>query len=82
MRYHWLEDRIDQKQIQLIWKRGKYNWADYFTKHHPPAYHHIMRKKYLIQCVTSCLAAQTRDYEGVLLSSPQSGIRQVPTQHR
>jgi len=43
MRYHWLEDRISQKDIQLIWKRGKYNWADYFTKHHPPAYHRLMR---------------------------------------
>ena len=55
MRYHWLEDRIKKKQIQLIWKRGKYNWADYFTKHHPPAYHRIMRKKYLVNCLTSCL---------------------------
>ena len=23
MRYHWIEDRIFQKYIQLIWKRGK-----------------------------------------------------------
>ena len=36
MRYHWIEDRIFQKYIQLIWKQGIYNWADYFTKHHPP----------------------------------------------
>ena len=55
MRYHWLEDRISQKDIQLIWKRGKYNWADYFTKHHPPAYHRLMRPKYLLHCVTACL---------------------------
>ena len=32
MIYHWLEDRIFQKQIQLIWKQGICNWYDYFTK--------------------------------------------------
>ena len=47
MCYHWLEDRIAHNQIQLIWKPGKRNWADYFTKHHPPAYHKIMRPRYL-----------------------------------
>jgi hypothetical protein len=52
MRYHWLEDRIEKKEIQLIWKRGKYNWADYFTKHHPPAYHRAMRNKYLLYHVS------------------------------
>ena len=47
MRFHWLEDRIQQKQIFLHWKPGAQNWADYFTKHWPPAYHKIMRHKYL-----------------------------------
>ena len=49
MRYHWLEDRIKGKQLQLIWKPGKCNRADYFTKRHPPAYHKLMRPKYLHQ---------------------------------
>jgi len=48
MRYHWIEDRIKKQEIQLIWKPGKYNRADYFTKHHPPTYHKIMRPKYLL----------------------------------
>ena len=43
MRYHWLEDRIKMNQLQLIWKPGKCNRADYFTKRHPPAYHKLMR---------------------------------------
>ena len=47
MRHHWLEDRIKQKQIFLHWKPGSNNWADYFTKHWPAAYHKIMRYKYL-----------------------------------
>ena len=28
MRYHWLEDRIFQQHIQLIWKLGINHWAD------------------------------------------------------
>mgnify|MGYP001256489781 FL=1 len=47
MRYHWLEDRIQQKQFKLIWRKGIENLADYFTKHHHPAVHQKMRYKYL-----------------------------------
>ena len=36
---HFLEDRIYQKHIQRIWKQVIHNWADYFIKHHSPAYH-------------------------------------------
>ena len=42
MKYHWLEDRIFQKQIQLIRKQGIYNWEDYLTKNHPSAYHRLI----------------------------------------
>ena len=52
MRYYWIEDFIFQKYIQLIWKRGIHNWDDYFNKHHPPAYHKVMRPKYLVHCLT------------------------------
>ena len=47
MRYHWLEDQIQQKQFKLIWLKGIKNLADYFTKHHHPAVHQKMRYKYL-----------------------------------
>ena len=43
MRYHWLRDRIAQKQFNLYWKAGKTNDADYYTKHFPPSYHKLMR---------------------------------------
>ena len=39
MIYHWLEDRIFQKHMQLIRKLGIQYWDDYFTKYHPPVYH-------------------------------------------
>ena len=47
MRYHWLQDRIAQGQFNLYWAPGKQNDADYFSKHHPPAHHKLMRSKYL-----------------------------------
>jgi hypothetical protein len=47
MRYHWLKDRIAQGQFNLYWASGKLNSADYFTKHHPPSHHKLMRYVYL-----------------------------------
>jgi hypothetical protein len=43
MRYHWLKDRIAQKQFNLYWAPGKLNKADYYTKHFPPAHHQAER---------------------------------------
>jgi hypothetical protein len=53
MRYHWIEDRVNSKHLRPYWDKGIHNWADYFTKHFPPAYHKIMRYKYL-QKVNNC----------------------------
>ena len=36
----WMKDQINQRQFNLIWAPGKFNLADYFTKHHPPWHHH------------------------------------------
>ena len=47
MKIHFMIDRIQQKEFQLYWDRGKNNLGDYFTKHHPPSHHKIMRPKYL-----------------------------------
>jgi len=47
MRYHWVKDRIAQGQFFLYWARGKWNRADYFTKHYPPSYHKLMKYEYL-----------------------------------
>jgi hypothetical protein len=51
MRNHWLEDRIAQKEIQFLWKPGKTNRGDYFTKHHSPSHHRMMRPRYLVNAV-------------------------------
>jgi hypothetical protein len=41
------DDRIAQGQFNLYWSPGKTNNADYFSEHHPPAHHKLMRYKYL-----------------------------------
>ena len=47
MRYHWVEDKVNSNELNLHWKPGSNNWTDYFTKHHAPIYHQMMRYKYL-----------------------------------
>ena len=56
MRYHWLKDRIAQKQFNLYWSPGKTNSADYFSKHHPPSHHKLMRYQYLHRALTASIA--------------------------
>jgi hypothetical protein len=34
MRYHWLTDRVRQKQFDVYWRPGRENLGDYHTKHH------------------------------------------------
>jgi hypothetical protein len=47
MRFYWLQDRVEQDEFRIFWERGADNLADYFTKHHPAAYHRAMRSRYL-----------------------------------
>jgi hypothetical protein len=47
MRYHWIRDRCEQGQFDVIWKRGKDNLADIFTKAHPVHHFRSMRKLYV-----------------------------------
>jgi hypothetical protein len=56
MRYHWLKDRIAQKQFNLYWKKGATNAADYFSKHHPPAHHRRERDRYLLAAARRTLS--------------------------
>jgi hypothetical protein len=49
MRFYWICDRIKQDQFIIHWRAGKDNLADYFTKHHPPSHHKLMRSRYLLE---------------------------------
>ena len=53
MRFHWMQDRCNQKHFMVYWKPGKGNLADYFSKHHPPHHHRHMRSTYLINLIQS-----------------------------
>jgi hypothetical protein len=60
MRCHWLKDCIARLQFNLCWVPGKHNRADYFTKHHPPSHHQIMRPNYLQRLVANVLTTHMR----------------------
>jgi hypothetical protein len=47
MRFYWIQDRVKQKQFHVYWRSGPTNLADYFTKHHSPAYHQQIRSTYV-----------------------------------
>jgi hypothetical protein len=49
MRFYSIRDRIKQGQFIIQWRAGKDNLADYFTKHHSPAHHKLMRSRYLLE---------------------------------
>jgi hypothetical protein len=43
MRYHWLTDRVRQKQFDVYWRPGRENLGDYHTKHHSAQHHKYQR---------------------------------------
>jgi len=48
MRLYWIKDRVAQDQFDVHWRKGSDNLADYFTKHHSPSHHRLMRSWYLV----------------------------------
>jgi hypothetical protein len=49
MLYHWLTDRVRQKQFDVYWRPGRENLGDYHTKHHSAQHHKDMRHLILHQ---------------------------------
>ena len=47
MRYHWIQDQINMKNVSVTWHPGKINLADYFTKTHSAAHHRNNRTIYV-----------------------------------
>ena len=48
MRFYWVKCRITQGQFKLLWRSGRENIADYFTKLHAKVHHKITRLLYVI----------------------------------
>jgi hypothetical protein len=42
MRYHWLTDRVRQKQFDVYWCPGRENLGNYHTKHNSAQHHKDM----------------------------------------
>jgi hypothetical protein len=51
MRYYWVRDRDPHGQFAVVWKRGRDNLADYFTKHHSKSHHTAIWSMYLYHSV-------------------------------
>jgi hypothetical protein len=71
MRYHWLTDRVRQKQFDVYWRPGHENLGDYHTKHHSAQHHKDMRHLILheansLQVLRGCVK---------LLPLPQPPVR-------
>jgi hypothetical protein len=71
MRYHWLIDRVRQKQFDVYWRPGRENLGDYHTKHHSAQHQKYMRGLILhqassLQVLRGCVK---------LLPLPQPSLR-------
>jgi hypothetical protein len=71
MRYHWLTNRVGQKQFDIYWRPGRENLADYHIKHHSAQHHIDMRHLILheansLQVLRGCVK---------LLPLPQTPVR-------
>jgi hypothetical protein len=47
MHYYWMKDRIEQGQFDVSWAPSDNNLGGYFTKHHSPSHHKLLRPFYL-----------------------------------
>ena len=52
MQFYWLKDRETQKRINVFWKKGSSNLADYPTKHRPVKHHQTGRPNYVLNAMT------------------------------
>jgi hypothetical protein len=71
MRYHWLTDRVRQKQFDVYWRPGCENLGDYHTKDHSAQHHKdmcgfISHQKNSLQVLRGCVK---------LLPPPQPPLR-------
>jgi hypothetical protein len=64
MRYHWLTDRVSEKQFDIYWRPGRQNLADYHTKHHSAQHHKDMRHLILMSFI--CASVINHDITKVM----------------
>ena len=47
IKWHWLREKEVLEQLRLYWEKEANNYANYFTKYHPPIHHSKMRPRYI-----------------------------------
>ena len=57
IKFYWVRDRVEQNNFEVNCKPGHMNLGSYFTKHHPPAHHRIIKQTYLVNAI---IAVQER----------------------
>jgi hypothetical protein len=77
MWYHWLTDRVCQKQFDVYWRPGRENLGNYHTKNHSAQHHKNMRGLILhqensLQVLRGCVK---------LLPLPQPHVRAHTQRH-
>jgi hypothetical protein len=60
LRYHWLTDRVRQKQFDVYCRPGRENLGDYHTKHHSAKHqkdmrHLILHEENSLQVLRGCV---------------------------
>ena len=75
MRFHWVRDRVAQKQFNVHWRPGKDNLADFFTKPLPVHKHQeimdkLVRRGRVCNAVTFKKFKRSYNYWVKKVSSP------------
>ena len=73
MRFHWIRDRVDQNHFKIIWKKGKLNKADFFTKIHPIKHFKEMRNVYVAE-------TSNDQFKGCVRTKPSRLVGRLPAQ--
>jgi hypothetical protein len=80
MRFYWIRDRVRQGQFHVYWRRGRFNQADYYTKHHPASHHQLLRSSYLLP-VTPTTTDRSKNYFECLQDENEQEIQTEKTDH-
>ena len=76
MRFYWVKCRIAQEQFKLLWRSGRENMADYFTKMHAKVHQKSTRPLHVINSIASRVCNK-----GVFIGTNIPYVPFVPTTH-
>ena len=83
MRFHWILDRILQKQVNVYWRPVPTNLGDYNSKHHPVSNHQKLwytnlYEPHLSQTTLQGCVNPPNSYSACIITSGMNG-KNIPT---